>query len=228
MNFDVGIGSLYYADSLLMRQLGLNYLKLTDEDVEGWTMQFKLNMPVQLSAYPSSKTVSNWEYNDLPKYDTQKYRWKSFKDYQKNRIARHNYMERMKKQLPEELHATIHDNYDQDHAMIITEGAVAGIFQSIMMKPPNVQRVYPLRHEKGIEDDTPLVKLAANDSHSVPHLGPIIILNLDTMNPKSAMYEYSDSKHIDIFFKEMHDMSEIFNIQADILWVHHPSLTKTY
>ena len=46
MNFDVGIGSLYYADSLLMRQLGLNFLKLTDEDIESWTMQFKLNMPV--------------------------------------------------------------------------------------------------------------------------------------------------------------------------------------
>jgi hypothetical protein len=81
MNFDVGIGSLYYADSLLMRQLDLNFLKLTDEDVESWTMQFKLDMPVQLSAYPSSKTVSNWEYDDLPKYDSQKYRWKSFKDY---------------------------------------------------------------------------------------------------------------------------------------------------
>ena len=46
MNFDVGIGSLYYADSLLMRQLDLNFLKLSDEDIESWTMQFKLNMPV--------------------------------------------------------------------------------------------------------------------------------------------------------------------------------------
>jgi len=73
-------------------------------------------------------------------------------------------MERIQKALPEELHSTIHDNYDQDHAMIITEGAMAGIFQTIMMKPPNIARVYPIRYEKGIDEDTVQVELAFNDS----------------------------------------------------------------
>ena len=211
MNFDVGVGSLYYADSLLMRQLGLNYLKLTEEDIESYTMQFKLNMPVQLSAYPSSKSISNWEYNDLPGFDTQKYRWKMFKDYQRNRLSRDKYMKLVKEALPEELHATIFDNYDQDHAMILQEGAVAGIFYSIMMKPPNIQRVYPIRYEKGIDDETPLVELTYNDSWKQPMLGPIIIINPDSMNPKSAFYEYSDSKLLDNFFNEMKGLPQIFN-----------------
>jgi hypothetical protein len=38
-------------------------------------------------------------------------------------------------------------DYDQDHAIILGEGTKAGIFQSIMAKPPNVQPVYPLREE---------------------------------------------------------------------------------
>ena len=36
------------------------------------------------------------------------------------------------------------DDWDQDHAMIIGYGARAGIYQSIMMKPPNIRYVYPL------------------------------------------------------------------------------------
>lgn len=52
--FDLGIGGTYLADSLLYRALGLHYIKLSEEDIEGYTMQFKFNMPVLLSAYPSS------------------------------------------------------------------------------------------------------------------------------------------------------------------------------
>jgi hypothetical protein len=74
-NFDVGMGSLYMADSLLMRALDLNFLKLTPEDIESWTMQFKLGMPVQLSSYPSSPSFSNWEYDDLPDQDSSVYRF---------------------------------------------------------------------------------------------------------------------------------------------------------
>ena len=40
------------------------------------------------------------------------------------------------------------DDYDQDHAMFIGYGARAGIFQSIMMKPPNVRYVYPLASKR--------------------------------------------------------------------------------
>ena len=34
MDFDVGIGSLYHADSLLFRALGLNFVKISPEDIE--------------------------------------------------------------------------------------------------------------------------------------------------------------------------------------------------
>lgn len=68
--FDLGIGGLYNADSILFRALGLNYLKITPEDVESYTMQFKLWMPVQLSAYPSIQTYSNFDYDDIPHQDS--------------------------------------------------------------------------------------------------------------------------------------------------------------
>ena len=47
-------------------------------------------------------------------------------------------MSRLRAEVPESYHADIIDAYDQDHAMILGEGTKAGIFQSIMMKPPNV------------------------------------------------------------------------------------------
>ncbi len=52
-NFDMGIGGLSFADTLLFRELGLQYIKVTPEDIESYTMQFKLNMPVMTSTYPS-------------------------------------------------------------------------------------------------------------------------------------------------------------------------------
>jgi hypothetical protein len=44
--FDVGLGSIYLADSLLFRWLEIQYIKLSPEDIEGFTMHFKLGMPV--------------------------------------------------------------------------------------------------------------------------------------------------------------------------------------
>jgi hypothetical protein len=61
--------------------LGLNYLKLEPEDIESYTMQFKHDMPVLLSAYPSSQTYANYEYDDLPDTDSQAYRWQMLKGY---------------------------------------------------------------------------------------------------------------------------------------------------
>jgi hypothetical protein len=52
-NFDVGIGGSFLADSLLFRALRINYLKLVSDDIEAFTMQFKFDMPVLLSSYPS-------------------------------------------------------------------------------------------------------------------------------------------------------------------------------
>lgn len=60
MKFDIGIGGHYYADSLLFRALNISYLKIFPEDIESYTMQFKFNMPVLLSSYPSSYAVANF------------------------------------------------------------------------------------------------------------------------------------------------------------------------
>ena len=46
--------------------------------------------------------------------------------------------------------------------MFIGYGARAGIYQSIMMKPPNIQYVYPLKKER-VEVEIPSV-LAERDS----------------------------------------------------------------
>lgn len=40
------------------------------------------------------------------------------------------------------------DDWDQEHAMIIGQGTRAGLYQSIMMKPPNIRYVYPLTMER--------------------------------------------------------------------------------
>ena len=139
MNFDIGLGSLYTADSLLFRALDIPYIKITDEDIESHTMQFKLGMPVLLSTYPNLKSVANWDYSDSPEtYQDRKYRWKMFKDYFWTRFERYKYMKRVRDAVPSELRAKILDPFDQDHALIINEGAAAGIFQSIMMKPANI------------------------------------------------------------------------------------------
>ena len=92
-------------------------------------MQFKHNMPVLLSAYPSSQTYANYDFDDLPDTDSQAYRWQMLKGYQKNRfIGRRKYMQRIKDAIPEEFHAGLIDAYDQDHAIILGEGTKAGIF----------------------------------------------------------------------------------------------------
>ena len=105
--FDVAIGSTYQADSFMFKYLGINYLKLTPEDVESYTMQFKFNMPVQLSAYPSSKAVVNFDYGDMPSYDSQSYRQQMNKGYMLNRYNRFRYMQRVKQALPLRFHESL-------------------------------------------------------------------------------------------------------------------------
>jgi hypothetical protein len=39
-------------------------------------------------------------------------------------------------------------DHDQDHALVVGQGATAGLFQSIMLKPPNVVNIYPLQAAK--------------------------------------------------------------------------------
>lgn len=64
------------------------------------------------------------------------------------RYRRYNYLQRIRAEIPVVLRELLFDNYDQDHAMVIGEGTNAGLLQSIMMKPPNIKPVYPLRKEK--------------------------------------------------------------------------------
>ena len=95
-------------------------------------------------------------------------------------IGRPLYMKRLRAAIPEKFHAEIIDAFDQDHAMILGEGTKAGIFQSIMMKPPNVQPVYPLRDES--EETRTTINLDAAKK------GPVIIFNTEIGDPKSLLY----------------------------------------
>ena len=60
--FDLGIGGLNMADTILFRHLDIPYLKLSEEDLESYNMQFKLNIPILMSAYPSVSVYSRDAY----------------------------------------------------------------------------------------------------------------------------------------------------------------------
>lgn len=66
--FQLGIGGLNMADSLLFRELQIQYLKLTDEDLESYTMHKKLKIPILTSTYPHSQVWSRFEYSTLPNF----------------------------------------------------------------------------------------------------------------------------------------------------------------
>jgi hypothetical protein len=87
------------------------------------------------------------------------------------------------------------DDFDQDHALILTEGTNVGIFQSIMMKPPNVQPIYPIRDESNKEI------LPINPENT----GPIIIFNVEMFDHKSILKigEYTWVKKIFSQLKEL-------------------------
>ena len=62
--FDVGIGGLNFADSILFRYLEIPYIKLSEEDIESYSMQVKMNIPVLMSAYPSSQIYAKKPYHE--------------------------------------------------------------------------------------------------------------------------------------------------------------------
>lgn len=64
--FDIGIGGSQLSDGLLFKHIGLKYVKLEPEDVEGHSLRFKLDLPVMITPFPSSDTFANYEYDDLP------------------------------------------------------------------------------------------------------------------------------------------------------------------
>merc|ERR1711937_10704 len=111
-------------------------------------MQFKFNMPVMLSAYPNSLVANKYGFGEMPHPDSHAYRRQFWKQYEYNRwIGRRSWMRRVRKSLPEKYHKELLDEYDQDHAMILGEGTKGLIYQSVMLKPPNVQPVFPIRDE---------------------------------------------------------------------------------
>lgn len=142
-NFELGIGGLNFADSLLFRYLGIQYLKITEEDVESFAMHAKMNMPVLTSTYPSSQVWSRFEYSELPHFGSLQYRLPFFGLYQ---VEKYNYMTHTNEMIKiiGAQNAHLVKDWDQDHGMVIGQGTRAGLFQSIMMKPPNIRYVYPL------------------------------------------------------------------------------------
>ena len=117
------------ADSFLFRALGLRYIKLSPEDIESHTMNFKFGMPVLLSAYPSSLAYNQFRYDSMPELHTSKYRLQMLKSYlPSNMFYRKQYLDKLRAEVPAELRAEVVDNYDQDHAMILGDGTRAGIF----------------------------------------------------------------------------------------------------
>ena len=69
--------------------------------------------------------------------------------------------------------------------MILAEGTKHGLFQSIMMKPPNIAPVYPLRSEA--DPETLTVELKNNGE-------PLVIFNTETLDPKSLIYSFNEGR----------------------------------
>jgi len=89
-------------------------------------------------------------------------------------------MQKIRQTLPAQFHDSLIDSFDQEHAMIIGEGTKAGLFQSIMMKPANVQPVYPMRFED--KNEQTLIYLDGQ--------GPIVIFNYEGLDPKSPLNHF--------------------------------------
>jgi hypothetical protein len=89
--------------------------------------------------------------------------------------------------------------------MILGEGTKAGIFQSIMMKPPNVQPVYPLRYE----NSTATQEISLEPKiEGRPKSGPVIIFNTETLDPKSALYAGGGMLSVDMVMAELAQLGE--------------------
>ena len=69
--FDLGIGAAFLANSVLFKALGVPHIKIHPEDVESYSLQFKLGMAVSGS---SAMTSAYFEYGDLPDTGSLKYR----------------------------------------------------------------------------------------------------------------------------------------------------------
>mmetsp|Transcript_8743 Transcript_8743/g.6472 ORF Transcript_8743/g.6472 Transcript_8743/m.6472 type:complete len:181 (+) Transcript_8743:565-1107(+) len=71
------------------------------------------------------------------------YRWEVFQQYQWNRYHKYQRNNRLHELIDSQYHHLI-DDYDQEHGIILAEGLPVEIYQSPMMRPPNVKTAFPL------------------------------------------------------------------------------------
>ena len=81
-------------------------------------------MPVMQSTYPFSQITHAYGIDSVPHKDSYFFRRQHYLQYEHNRwIGRPNWMARVRTTLPSKYHEELLDKYDQDHAMILAEGA---------------------------------------------------------------------------------------------------------
>lgn len=99
--------------------------------------------------------------------------------------------------------------------MILGEGTKGLIYQSVMLKPPNVQPVFPLRDES--EDLRTMIKL---DSKAASRSGPVIIFNAEMQDSRSIMFEDAHK----YFFEMVNGLKEGFgkDLGMDLAILHDP------
>ena len=171
-----------------------------------------------LSSYPNSKTYSNYEYDNLPSRDSQAYRMQFNRNYLWDKWidGYFHHISPMREALEDKKWL---DDYDQDHALILTEGTNVGIFQSIMLKPPNVQAIYPLR-------DTSDYRTVTLDPTKK---GPIIVVAIEAFGQQHLMKQNKPSKnyYIKTIFEQLQDLEQTLGPDFDLVVISEINDGKT-
>ena len=103
-------------------------------------------------------------------------------------------MRQVRQALPAKYHKDLLDNFDQDHTMILGEGTKGLIYQSIMLKPPNVQPVFPVRDES--ESTRTYIKM---DKELIKgKKGPVVIFNTELHDPRSLLFANTHQSFVDL------------------------------
>lgn len=118
------------------------------------------------------------------------------------------------------------DNWDQDHAMFLAEGTNVGILQSIMMKPPNIAPVYPLRKQKP-QKEILYVSPSTNLNAYTGKKGPLIFWNLELLNPKDSMYAFGPDYDVDYFLRSFLEMTLLWKKDYEVIILVPPSYFDT-
>lgn len=118
----------------------------------------------------------------------------------------------MKEILPAKDHNLI-DDWDQDHAMVLGQGTAGDIFQSIMVKPPNVKPVYPMV-KPDVHKDVELDMKFMDSKH-------VYIFNLGRNTPDNMFYnspekvakfmELAEGKHYVVIAENEEQVSKLKN-----------------